>query len=1011
MPPPTTRSRSIYGFDPSSAPGCILWLDAADPTTLFSDSAGTTLASVSGTVGYWRDKSPCLNNYIQTTSADRPTYSSASNISFGATTATNAVLSNANSNVAGGWDIFVVGRPLGSSGNSWRTLLRGLATDHPIIVNSGGTQLGYYNNGTGAFYQFGSLTLDGAATALLYVSISASRSYSAALNGTLTTSAASTAGTADTNMFYWLGNSSGRQQAWGTLNEMIIMSNTTTAYRQQVEGYLAWKWGLQANLPTGHPFKVSPTASRIFTPNDLDQCVLWLDAADATTMTYSSGSNISSWRDKSSSQTSATTTVAGSYTCTYSSASNSVVFYNGTTTGFTAGNYAYMTVQSNIQTTADYTVVAVVLASNVTTYTNGNIYQNWRNANAPNVTESRAPGFWVGGVADFGTTGYRSGILSPNAATTVRPSNPSILMVRSSAAAFEYFFNGILISRDTTAITRYSTDAGQLPQIGGSWNTTTGTSADGRWFSGQIYELIVYNQALSEADRRRIEGYFIQKWNPFATSSYTFRNYINGYYPSVTTSLQPNDASISGNLQVWCDATSYSTNGQALTSWINKSSSGVVLTCAGNPTVYTNQLKGQPIVRFATGSQWYNSSLAYTNYTIFFVGRQTGVTNRRVLQAYTGNQLYGYWAGYKRVIYLEADPVILNSGFLSDTSWDIMAVYKRNTGQDFTMFWNGVVMTGFQTSTATNMNGITINGGAFSAESSTCEVAEIIIYNSVLSMTQMRQIQIYLAQKWGLALSPGNLLAYSPTSSPIISPLQISPSGVLLWLDATDPAGNRTQPANGSTFTSWVDKSGNGRNLGVGSGTTTWNTSSVRLSSSYMFVTSAVDLTNASLFIVVASPTATNNQTVFIGRPNISFDYNSLDGFGFYVDNNNGTRVFGTTTAGQFTQFANTGLVATFMTSATFTSAGSISSWRNGGTLATATTSARTTTAQGFGLGASWNGTAYNNIVATSYIFEVVVFNTALSTFQRQQMEGYLAWKWGIQNSLPTTHPYYKNRP
>ena len=35
----------------------------------------------------------------------------------------------------------------------------------------------------------------------------------------------------------------------------------TTTQRQQIEGYLAWKWGLQSNLPAGHPFKTAaPTA-------------------------------------------------------------------------------------------------------------------------------------------------------------------------------------------------------------------------------------------------------------------------------------------------------------------------------------------------------------------------------------------------------------------------------------------------------------------------------------------------------------------------------------------------------------------------------------------------------------------------------------------------------------------------------------------------------------------------------------------------------------------------------
>jgi hypothetical protein len=45
------------------------------------------------------------------------------------------------------------------------------------------------------------------------------------------------------------------------------------------------------------------------------------------------------------------------------------------------------------------------------------------------------------------------------------------------------------------------------------------------------------------------------------------------------------------------------------------------------------------------------------------------------------------------------------------------------------------------------------------------------------------------------------------------------------------------------------------------------------------------------------------------------------------------------------------------------------------------------------------------------YIYELIVFNTSVNTPTRQAIEGYLAWKWGIQSSLPTTHPYYLAPP
>jgi hypothetical protein len=37
---------------------------------------------------------------------------------------------------------------------------------------------------------------------------------------------------------------------------------------------------------------------------------------------------------------------------------------------------------------------------------------------------------------------------------------------------------------------------------------------------------------------------------------------------------------------------------------------------------------------------------------------------------------------------------------------------------------------------------------------------------------------------------------------------------------------------------------------------------------------------------------------------------------------------------------------------------------------------------------------------------EVIVFNTTLSNIQRQTVEGYLAWKWGLESNLPVGHSY-----
>jgi hypothetical protein len=41
----------------------------------------------------------------------------------------------------------------------------------------------------------------------------------------------------------------------------------------------------------------------------------------------------------------------------------------------------------------------------------------------------------------------------------------------------------------------------------------------------------------------------------------------------------------------------------------------------------------------------------------------------------------------------------------------------------------------------------------------------------------------------------------------------------------------------------------------------------------------------------------------------------------------------------------------------------------------------------------------------------VLMYSRVLTTQERQSIEGYLAWKWGIQTSLPVSHPYYSVQP
>jgi hypothetical protein len=56
---------------------------------------------------------------------------------------------------------------------------------------------------------------------------------------------------------------------------------------------------------------------------------------------------------------------------------------------------------------------------------------------------------------------------------------------------------------------------------------------------------------------------------------------------------------------------------------------------------------------------------------------------------------------------------------------------------------------------------------------------------------------------------------------------------------------------------------------------------------------------------------------------------------------------------------------------------------------------------------------SYNNneFIQNTILGELSAYNTNPSTADRQKIEGYYAWNWGVNASLPVSHPYYSVAP
>ena len=96
-----------------------------------------------------------------------------------------------------------------------------------------------------------------------FVMVTASRVSSTCngfLNGSdMTTTGTTNSGSINNSNFFDIGAGSvGGQPTNGDIAEILVGGATlTTANREKIEGYLAWKYGLQANLPSDHPYRFS----------------------------------------------------------------------------------------------------------------------------------------------------------------------------------------------------------------------------------------------------------------------------------------------------------------------------------------------------------------------------------------------------------------------------------------------------------------------------------------------------------------------------------------------------------------------------------------------------------------------------------------------------------------------------------------------------------------------------------------------------------------------------------
>ena len=921
----------------------------------------------------------------------------------------------------------------------------------------------------------------------------------------------------------------GAGQAELYVYEVIIYNvKVSVANRQKIEGYLAWKWGLNKLLSPIHPYylytpqsiitttSINPfslvfsnvtstsfqvnwsggaTASSykymlngikttpaidmgalskyaIFTglyeasvysvvvianntgaaglntavppdPSSITGLKMWFDASDplATGTSPPTGTNISTWYDKSSNGYS---TIASTNNILLQNDGLPYLdFYNG-------GLCTYTTPAMSWMVNSYYTLFIV---ESLTKTTNDACIMSRPSGGAGPIKYGAigSSAIIYFGLSETQGRGLSVGF-SPYTTNVTRLWSFSFTST-SSAYTQTIYLNGTSIGSNTS--TGYVQNGDYV--IGGY-----GTPSDEYGsYIGKMREMIAYQTDMGTTDRQKVEGYMAQKWGLTLSlpSNHPYYN-VSMDYPSATpfSPLSPSSAS----MKIWYDASdpqndgpgNQPTLGTTLTTWYDKSSNSYNATGVSN-VIYRRDGRfyidcSGGYFTMPTGSMnW----VLNTYFTLFIVETMSYFVNDS-----TGNTLFGATSGGNNqffnvslvqstqtgnfpslyVYYKSGNNFNSNKAISMGNTriWTLSLIYSVNRTVT-SIYLNGNFLTNNSCDQLSAFVGPTIAAGNNNYTGNHTYIGryrELIGYQGTLSRTDQQQIEGYLAQKWSTQnILPPSHQYYSNQASPIVITSTFSPNyvqGLKNWYDASDPLNTRSPPATGTTITTWYDKSGN-LNHATGGSIVIRNDGYYYLDAPGTGSYTPVNIPNPSSFYsTYFSMFMVETVNIPGGYGSTIFDNGNHGGGGFMISyNGSGQMLFLiATSSGSSLQIKyppdgvypvlSSGVTRLwgFMFSQTQLGTYTMEMSLNGIIVSRGSGPGFLTNNMPTGLGLSpYVNLTYNGKMREFLFYTgpngMDVYNGNLNKSDRQNIEGYLAWKWGLQKLLPVSHPYYSAPP
>lgn len=776
--------------------------------------------------------------------------------------------------------------------------------------------------------------------------------------------------------------------------------------------------------------KLTPVS---FSPTSIGGCQLWLDAADKTSASMTlSGSAVTVWCDKSG-NSNATTTTTGSPT------------QSATGISLTSNDNFYMDPLNNPPTRSYLTFFTVATLGATGGGTYGRLVSFAKQSDGTNNYDySTTPNFTICQNNGAQITIFRNG---SNVSQSVTYGTPFLISIVWDGIYQRIYFNG-------TSLGSTSSSAGfGFNRLGIGVNINTKTNPGDRW-GGTISEIIMYYSAFTTTAVQTIESYLAQKWGlasylptghpgrttilygltplpittvtPLTTTTFTYTGSSQTYtVPGGVTSIIVYLWGAGGQGSATDPYANYGGAG-AFVQGVLSVTPGATLTIIvgqGGYVAYQNPYGGGGRAYQADG-KWYGSSgggrsaIQITGGTDAVVAGGGGGHGGG---AYGGAATFsgtaaGGWDGGTGFSGLGGSQTAGGAGGTTAPSAGSTGT-SQNGGNGTTSSYGGGGGGGYYggggggyggggggSSYTGNLSLIPgqTTFGSNSPDGRTAPATTLSVYGSGAAVggpglvfgssgsgnvggNGLVVIQTFSSSR----LLPTKILSILKSAS--FSPTSIGACS--WWLDATDPLGSGTKPTLNSSLGTWYDKSGNGRNA-TASSSASYTAQGILFTSGNYYTMTVPYSSNYSIFLVATNTSVA--QCYFFARnslgggrgPTFIQGYiGSGIGLEWYEDSDRATIV--TTPS------------STFMASVSHTQGTNITGYYFGAQ-AFSITQTRTYASNAWDiLGQSGINTNYYG----GYMKELIFFSRVLTTSERQNVEAYLAQKWGLLSSLPAGHP------